>query len=85
MIFTFLLTPIVFLLSLIFGALPVIAIPFSITTALSQATSSLFSLSAFIPVNTLGTVLGIYILIEIAILYFKFIQFVFGFIPFIGH
>jgi len=85
MIFTFLLTPIAFLLSLLFGAFPVLAIPTNITTSLATAASSLYSLTAFIAVNTLGNVAGIYVLVEISILYFKFIQFVIGYIPFIGH
>ena len=85
MLFTFLFTPITYVLSLIFGAFPVLAIPANVTTSLSSAVASLYSLTSFIPVNTLATVVSIYIGIEIAILYFKFMQFVIGYIPFIGH
>lgn len=84
MIFTLLFSPIAYVLSLIFGAFPVVTISSNITTSLATATSSLFSLSSFIPVSTLGTVVAIYVAVELAILYFKFLRFIASFIPFFG-
>lgn len=70
---------------MVFSALPQATIADSVFTSLTTAGHSLYSLNAFIPVNTFGYVVGIYIGVEIAIMMFKFLRFMVGFIPFIGH
>lgn len=84
MLFTILLAPITWILRLIFGAFPTLAVPSNVVSALSSAGHSLWALNSFIPLNTFATVVGIYISVEVAILVFKFLQFIIRYIPFIG-
>lgn len=82
MIFSLILIPLTFIINILFSVLPIIAFPQPVYDALNYATTSLYTLNSFIPLDTFGTVLKAYLTIELAILAFKFINYLVGKIPF---
>ena len=84
MIFSLILSPIIFILNGIFSLFPVVTVPSGIAIALSYATGSLYSLNSFIPITTFATVVGLYIGLEILIMFYKFLNWAIGKIPFIN-
>lgn len=63
---------------------PTTAVSVGVASAISSAISALWALNSFIPVPTLGIVVGVLISVEISIFVFKLIRFLLSHIPFIG-
>lgn len=70
--------------NLIFSVFPDATLPQGISTAFVTATSSLWTLNAFIPVPTIVSAVSILMLTELTILQFKFWKWVVSHIPWIG-
>ena len=84
MILEALIIVVLLVINLIFSVFPTITPPEAIATAFTTATTSLWTLNAFIPIPTIVSAVSILMLTELTILQFKFWKWVVSHIPFIG-
>lgn len=74
-----------YVLSLLFAVFPESSgFPEEVLTAINYIAGYTAIINTLVPMETVGTILGLVITFELAVFAFKGLRFVFGYVPFVG-